>query len=46
MLIVVTGTVMTTVKAIVFDLDGTLVDTLDDLTDANNYALEQLGFPG
>ncbi len=33
------------VTAIVFDLDGTLVDTLDDLTDANNYALEQLGFP-
>ena len=29
-----------------FDLDGTLVDTLDDLTDANNYALAQLGFPG
>jgi phosphoglycolate phosphatase len=33
------------VTAIVFDLDGTLVDTLDDLTDANNYALEQLGLP-
>ena len=37
---------MTTVKAVIFDLDGTLVDTLDDLTDANNYALKQLGFPG
>lgn len=34
------------IKAVVFDLDGTLVDTLDDLTDANNYALKQLGLPG
>jgi phosphoglycolate phosphatase len=32
-------------KAIFFDLDGTLVDTLDDLTDAMNYALSQLGQP-
>lgn len=32
-------------KAIFFDLDGTLVDTLDDLTDAMNYALHQLGQP-
>ena len=35
-----------TVKAIGVDLDGTLVNTLDDLTDANNYALKQLGLPG
>jgi|FrelakmetLWP11LW_1041352.scaffolds.fasta_scaffold11161_2 phosphoglycolate phosphatase len=33
-------------KAVFFDLDGTLVDTLDDLTDAMNYALSQLGQPG
>lgn len=33
-------------KAVFFDLDGTLVDTLDDLTDAMNYALNQLGQPG
>ena len=30
---------------ILFDLDGTLLDTLEDLTDATNYALAQLGFP-
>jgi len=32
--------------AIIFDLDGTLLDTLDDLTDAVNYALAQMGWPG
>lgn len=32
-------------KAIVFDLDGTLLDTLDDLTDSVNTALEKYGFP-
>ena len=30
---------------ILFDLDGTLLDTLDDLTDATNYALQIHGFP-
>ena len=33
------------VKLCVFDLDGTLVNTLHDLTDSLNYALEQCGFP-
>ena len=30
---------------IIFDLDGTLLDTLDDLMDAVNHALEQMGWP-
>ena len=32
-------------KLVVFDLDGTLLDTLGDLAAAGNYALEQMGFP-
>lgn len=31
--------------AILFDLDGTLLDTLEDLTDATNHIMEQFGFP-
>jgi phosphoglycolate phosphatase len=33
-------------KAVLFDLDGTLLNTLDDLADSMNSALEQMGFPG
>lgn len=29
----------------IFDLDGTLADTLKDLADATNYGLRQLGYP-
>lgn len=30
---------------ILFDLDGTLLDTLEDLCDGTNYALAQFGYP-
>lgn len=30
---------------VIFDLDGTLLDTLDDLADSVNYALSICGFP-
>ncbi|MEZ4627362.1 MAG: HAD hydrolase-like protein [Eubacteriales bacterium] len=33
------------VKLCVFDLDGTLVNTLHDLTNSLNYALTACGFP-
>ncbi len=36
---------MPNIKAIVFDLDGTLLDTLDDLTAAVNHALSAHGLP-
>ncbi|MCL2245725.1 MAG: HAD family hydrolase [Lentimicrobiaceae bacterium] len=33
------------VKLIIFDLDGTLLNTLDDLADCTNYVLQQNGYP-
>lgn len=33
------------IKLCIFDLDGTLVNSLNDLADACNFALESLGFP-
>lgn len=33
------------IKAVVFDLDGTLLDTLDDLANATNWALRWNGLP-
>lgn len=33
------------IKAVLFDLDGTLADSLEDLAASTNYALETFGFP-
>ncbi len=33
------------IKAIIFDLDGTLVNSLEDLADSTNFALKQKDFP-
>lgn len=32
-------------KLVIFDLDGTLINSIDDLGNATNYALSQLGYP-
>ena len=36
---------VTQLEALLFDLDGTLLNTLDDLADSVNLALRQVGFP-
>lgn len=36
---------MSNIKAIIFDLDGTLLDTIDDIAGSANYALSRLGYP-
>ena len=33
---------MTTIRAFIFDLDGTLIDSLDDIADALNHGLREL----
>lgn len=32
-------------KLVIFDLDGTLLNTIDDLASSTNYALRQYGYP-
>ena len=32
-------------SVVIFDLDGTLLDTLEDLRDSTNFALQKFGFP-
>ncbi len=32
-------------KLIIFDMDGTILDTLEDLADSTNYALDVMGYP-
>jgi len=33
------------IYAVIFDLDGTLLNTLEDLCDSTNFALEKFGYP-
>ena len=33
------------IKTVIFDLDGTLLNTLEDLKDATNFALSKFGYP-
>ena len=37
---------MQNIKLVIFDLDGTLLNTISDLAYSTNYALKQNGFPG
>ncbi len=34
---------MNKIELVIFDLDGTIIDSLDDLTDATNYMLSKMG---
>ena len=37
---------MSRFRALLFDLDGTLLDTVEDIADSMNAALGRMGFPG
>ena len=32
-------------KLVIFDMDGTILNTLEDLTDSTNATLEHFGYP-
>ncbi len=40
-----TGIMTSETKAVIFDLDGTLTDTLADLANSTNFALRRMGMP-
>ena len=37
---------MQPIKAVLFDMDGTIINTIDDLAAASNHTMEALGFSG
>ena len=36
---------MSKINTVIFDMDGTVLNTLDDLTTSVNYTMEKFGFP-
>ena len=36
---------MSKINTVIFDMDGTVLNTIDDLTTSVNYAMEKFGFP-
>lgn len=36
---------MNTINTVIFDMDGTVLNTLDDLTTSVNYVMDRFGFP-
>ena len=36
---------MSNINTVIFDMDGTVLNTLDDLTTSVNYVMDKFGFP-